>query len=349
MKSPCSLLLATLFSVGCSQSPPEATASRPPNIVLILADDLGWSDVSFNGGEIATPNIDRIANENVRLDRFYVAPICTPTRTGLMTGHYPIRYGMMRGVVMAYHDFGLDPGATLLPQALARAGYEHRAIFGKWHLGHSRLEYRPLQRGFTRHVGLLTEGVDYFTHERAGEVDWWHDHESVDEPGYTTDLISQHAERFVREHAGDEAPFFMYVPYNAPHSPFQAKDEHLPKYAHLEGIPVEAVTGPGVPQDKWLWYAGHATRPERLADFDLRQENRRITGAMVHSLDEGVGKILDALDETGIADNTLVWFLSDNGGDTGMGENRPFRGSKGNVFEGGIRVTAAARWPAGSR
>ena len=151
-----SLVLSAALSLGCSA--PQEPAPLP-NIVLILADDLGWKDVSFNGGVIATPNIDRIANEGVQLERFYVAPICSPTRSGLMTGRHPIRYGMMRGVVMSYHDFGLDPGETIIPQALAEAGYEHRGVFGKWHLGHAKPEYRPLQRGYTRFVGFLTEAL----------------------------------------------------------------------------------------------------------------------------------------------------------------------------------------------
>ena len=337
-------VLVAALALACSA---QEDPIQSPNIVLILADDLGWQDVSFHGGAIDTPNIDRIANEGVELERFYVAPICAPTRTGLMTGRHPIRYGMMRGVVMAYHDFGLDPEATIIPQALAEAGYEHRGIFGKWHLGHARQEFRPLQRGFTRFVGLLTEAFDYFTHERYGEVDWWHDDESVDEAGYSTDLISKHAVEFVKQHAGGDSPFFMYVPYNAPHSPFQAKEEHLPRYADLEGVPVEAVVGEGVGPEKYEWFGGHAMSRARLEDVEGRLKNRQITGAMIHSLDEGVGDILDALDEAGVANNTLVWFLSDNGGDTGIGENRPFRGSKGNLFEGGIRVTAAARWPNG--
>ena len=339
-----SLAISVTAGQGCSG---RQTPAPLPNIVLIVADDLGWRDVSFNGGVIATPNIDRIANEGVQLDRFYVAPICSPTRTGLMTGRHPIRYGMMRGVVMSYHDFGLDPGATIIPQALADAGYQHRGIFGKWHLGHARPEFRPLQRGYTRFVGHVTEAFDYFSHERYEEIDWWHDDESVDEPGYSTDLISEHAVRFVKDHAGGDSPFFMYVPYNAPHSPYQAKDEHLPRYAGLEGIPVEAVVGKGVPPEKYEWFGGHAMNRTRLEDVAGRLNNRRITGAMVHSLDEGIGRILDALDETGVAGNTLVWFLSDNGGAAGIGDNRPFRGSKGNVFEGGIRVAAAARWPSG--
>ena len=343
------LLTTVIVLVGCASGEEVGApqAERPPNVVLIVADDLGWRDVSFNGGDIATPNIDRIAAEGVKLDRFYVAPICSPTRAGLMTGRHPIRYGMMRGVVMDYHDYGLDPEATLIPQVLAEAGYEQRGLVGKWHLGLSRREYHPLERGFTRFVGHLGWGFDYFTHDRYGEVDWFHDDESVDEPGYSTDLISEHAVRFVREHAGADAPFLLMVPYNAPHSPFQAKEEDLPLYADLEPVPIEAVVGAGMPPEKYEWFGGHAMGRARLEDVEGRLRNRRIAGAMVHAMDVGIGRILDALDEAGVADDTLVWFFSDNGGDTGIGENRPFRGSKGNVFEGGIRVAAAARWPAG--
>ena len=223
--------------------PRLASASQPPNIIVIVADDLGWRDVSFNGGDVATPNIDRIANEGARLNRFYVAPVCAPTRTGLMTGHYPIRYGMMRGVVMGHHDFGLDPKATIIPQVLETAGYKHRGIFGKWHLGVSRAEYRPMQRGFTEFIGHIGSHIDYFTHKSYGEVDWFEGNEPSDEPGYSTDLIAQHAADFVQEHAGSDSPFFLYVPFNAPHSPFQAKDEDLPRYAHLEAISIETELG----------------------------------------------------------------------------------------------------------
>ena len=322
-----------------------------PNIVLILVDDMGWKDVSFNGGVIKTPNIDRIANEGVRLNRFYTAPVCAPTRAGLMTGRYPIHYGFMRGVLMAWHDFELDPNAVIMPQVLAKAGYNHRGIFGKWHLGMRRRAEHPMERGFTRFVGHLSAQIDYFSHTLLGRegahVDWLHDFESVDEEGYSTDLISDHAVQFVNDHANDDKPFFLYVPYNAPHAPFQAKEEHLPLYEHLEGIPVDSVVGRGVDPDQYEWFAGHAIFGQRLVDTAQCLADRRITGAMDHALDQGIGRILDALDKTGISDNTLVWFMSDNGGNPMNGDNRPFRGAKGNVFEGGIRVAAAARWPAG--
>ncbi len=332
------------FSILVCAAAGFAAENTKPNVILVLADDLGWKDVSFNGGVIKTPNIDRIAHEGVRLNRFYVAPVCTPTRAGLMTGRYPIRFGLMRGVVMGYHGFGLDPAETIIPQVMAVGGYEHRGIFGKWHLGHAKLAYHPLHRGYTRFAGHLNAAIDYFTHKWLGEVDWWDDFEPSDEQGYSTDLITKHAVQFLREHGDGDAPFFIYVPYNAPHAPFQAKDVDISMYGDIEGVPVESVIGKGYGPDEYDWIGGHATSRRKLENVESRLNDRRITGAMIHTLDQGVGQILDTLDELGVSDKTLVWFVSDNGGDSAIGDNRPYRGAKGSVFEGGIRVAAAARW-----
>lgn len=320
-----------ILLAACAAPPPPEPGL--PHIVLIVPDDLGRHDVSFHGGEIATPNIDRIAAEGVLIERFYTAPICSPTRAGLMTGRYPIRYGLMRDVISPWQDFGLDTAEVTLPEVLARAGYEHRAVFGKWHLGHISRKYHPLRRGFTEFVGHNTS-IDYFTKERFGERDWFHGYEPASEEGYVTDLVAEHAVRFIDRHAGGEAPFFLYVPFNAAHSPLQAKEEDLPRYADLEA-----------PQPPRGWEEITAGYP--LAPEERRRESRRVHAAMVHSLDEGVGRILRALDERGIAENTLVLFFSDNGGGLGTGDNGPYRGAKSTVFEGGTRVAAAARWPAG--
>ena len=336
------VLAACLIACGRS-APPANTASSDttpgnsslPNIVLIVADDLGRHDVSFEGVDIATPNIDRIADEGVTLDRFYAAPVCSPTRAGLMTGRYPIRFGLMRAVILPWRDYGLDVTEVTLPEVLAKAGYEHRGIFGKWHLGHFEKRWHPLRRGFTEFVGHLNGGIEYFTHEREGELDWMHDYETVDEEGYTTDLTAEYAVRFIDAHAGDAAPFLSYVPFNAPHGPVEAKDEDMPLYADLPAL--EPPRG---------WEESTAGRP--LADADSRRETRRIIAAMVHALDVGVGRILQALEDNGIARDTLVLFFSDNGGSVGVSDNGPFRGAKGSVFEGGIRVAAAARWPGGN-
>ncbi|MCE2560018.1 MAG: sulfatase-like hydrolase/transferase [Acidobacteria bacterium] len=228
-------MASAAFAMAACGAPAPPPETRLPNIVLIVPDDLGRHDVSFHGGEIATPNIDRIAAEGVLIERFYTAPICSPTRAGLLTGRYPIRYGLMRNVISPWQDFGLNTEEVTLPEVLARAGYEHRGVFGKWHLGHISRKYHPLRRGFTESVGHNTS-IDYFTKERFGERDWFHGYEPASEEGYVTDLVAGHAVRFIDRHAGGETPFFLYVPFNAAHSPLQAKEEDLPLYADLEAI-----------------------------------------------------------------------------------------------------------------
>lgn len=337
MRAPVSTIgIALACAVGLAACTPGDPGNGLPNIVIVVADDLGRRDVSFHGGELATPNIDRIAREGVALERFYSAPVCSPTRAGLLTGRYPIRYGLMRSVIPPWRDYGLDTDEVLLPELLAEAGYADRGIFGKWHLGHTSVRFHPLRRGFTEFVGHYNGGIDYFVHERERERDWQHGYTSVEEHGYSTDLLTDHAVDFIARHAGRGAPFLLYVPYNAVHSPWQAREDILPRYAHLPGI--DLPRGAEESNEDILAYVG---------DADGRREKRRITAAMGESLDTGVGRILDALDEHGIADNTFLLFFSDNGGVVGVSDNTPFRGAKASVYEGGIRVAAAARWPAG--
>lgn len=324
-------ILALLCAAGCSTGGgPHPQQQAKPNIVILLADDLGWTDVGFHGGGIATPHIDRIAAEGVELNRYYVAPVCSPTRAGLMTGRYPIRFGAMRAVYPPWRAGGMDTSEVTMADVLAKAGYAHRGIFGKWHLGHGGLEYHPLRRGFTEFYGHYNGAIDFFTHEREGELDWHDGYESSYDQGYTTDLIADAAVRFIETHAADDSPFLCYVPFNAVHSPFQAKEEHLPLYADLAAA-------------RGNWAGALEVNP--TAGAKQRLANRRILGAMTHALDESVGRILEALDKAGIADSTFVLFSSDNGGVGGIGENAPLRGAKASVFEGGIRVAAAARWP----
>ena len=306
-----------------------ATAGERPNVVILVADDLGWGDVSFHGSPIKTPNLDRLTAEGVELSRFYVCPVCSPTRAGLMTGRYPIRFGLMRAVVPPWREGGLDTREVTLPEVLARAGYEHRGIFGKWHLGHSDVKYHPLRRGFTEFVGHYNGAIDYFTHEREGELDWHRNYDTSYDRGYSTDLIAEAAAAFIRRHAADDSPFLCYVPFNAPHTPLQAKAEDLKAYEHLAG------DAPAAKKRKSKVAGGSAPAASP----------RQTLAAMISSLDQGIGRILQTLDEKGIADNTLVWFFSDNGG-VGAGDNRPLRAGKATVFEGGIRVAAALRWPA---
>ncbi|MBI1356492.1 MAG: sulfatase-like hydrolase/transferase [Acidobacteria bacterium] len=286
-----------------------AALAAPPNIVLIVSDDQGWNDVSFHGGEIRTPNIDRIAREGVQLDRFYVCPVCSPTRAGMLTGRYPIRFGMQRAVCRPFLDVGLPPEEITIPEMLAQAGYRARAAIGKWHVGHAFERFHPLNQGFTFFYGHYNGNIDYFTHERDGELDWHRNLLSSHDEGYSTDLIADEAVRFIQNRKG-VGPFFLYVPFNAPHEPLQVPDKWLDGYANI-------------------------------ADKD-----RRTYAAMVAAMDAGVGRILDTLDKSGLAANTLVWFTSDNGG-ARNGDNTPLRAGKGTLYEGGIRVAAAVRWPAG--
>ncbi|MBE0540272.1 MAG: sulfatase-like hydrolase/transferase [Verrucomicrobia bacterium] len=290
----------------------RADVPDKPNLLVIVADDLGYADVGFNGGTtVSTPNLDRLAATGVRLTDFRAAPMCSPTRAGLLTGRWPLRFGIMRAVVPPWSRHGLPPEENTLPELLAPAGYEQRGIVGKWHLGHARREFLPLNHGFTRFYGHYNGAIDYFTHEREGERDWHHDDRAVREEGYATDLLGAEAVRFVRE-APAGKPWFLYLPFNAPHSPFQAKPEDLQKYAHL------------------------------------KQPNRRAYAAMVDCLDQAIGRVLAAVESRADATNTLVLFFSDNGGIPRVGSsNHPWRGAKLTVYEGGTRVCAAIRWLAG--
>lgn len=296
-----------------------------PNIIIILADDLGWGDVGYHGSEIRTPNIDKLAQEGIELDRYYVAPICSPTRAGLLTGQYPDRFGLRKVVVRPWFDFGLDSSQKILPEMLAEAGYEHRAIIGKWHLGHSKPEYHPLRRGFTHFYGHFNGAIDYFSHKREGEPDWHRDYEVSHDKGYTTDLITEEAVKSLKQYAKYDNPFFLYVAYNAPHTPFQAQKKYLKMYGAKDNI---------------------------LKDVKNRKEKaRKIFSAMVTNMDDGIGEILKTLDELGISENTLVLFHSDNGGlidgEWGAASNGSLRGEKLQEWEGGVRVPAIVKWPIG--
>ncbi len=298
--------LSTVAMPGCSKK-----RAKLPNIVIILADDLGWGDVGYHGSHIATPNIDRLAREGVRLENFHACPLCSPTRAGLLTGRWPIRYGMGESVITPWRKHGLPLTERTLADLAADAGYERRGIIGKWHLGHYKRAFLPLNRGFTYFYGHYNGALDYFTHVREGELDWHRDFETCRDEGYTTDLIGREAARFIEECPGGR-PFFLYVAFNAPHLPLQAKEEDIAKYSHIQ------------------------------------DEKKRTYAAMVDSLDQAMGKILAAIDTKGVTDDTFLLFFSDNGA-ISYGDNGPWRSGKGSVYEGGIRVPAVVRWPAGLR
>ncbi len=282
-------------------------AAERPHIVLMLADDLGWGDVGYNGSRIATPHIDSLAKRGVRLGQFYAQPVCSPTRGALMTGRYPMRLGLQCGVVRPWARHGLPLDERTLPEALAAAGYA-TAIVGKWHLGHVSADYLPTRRGFDLQYGHYNGALDYFTHIRDGGHDWHQNDKTNHDKGYSTDLIGEHAARIIAEH-DKSRPLFLYVPFNAPHTPLQAPEKYIRRFA------------------------------------DMKDERRRTFAAMVNCMDVAVGRITKALEENDYpADNTLIFFCSDNGGIRRLGSNRELRAGKGTLYEGGVRVPAVAVW-----
>ena len=296
-------------------------AADRPNIVYILADDFGWKDVGFHGSDIKTPNIDRLAAAGARLEQFYVQPMCTPTRAALMTGRYPLRYGLQTLVIPSAGMYGLATDEWLMPQALKDAGYE-TAIVGKWHLGHAKPEYWPRQRGFDYQYGPLLGEIDYFTQEAHGRRDWYRNNKPVKEKGYVTTLLGADAVKLIGAHDPSK-PLFLYLAFTAPHAPYQAPKEYLDQYA--------SITDPA----------------------------RRAYAAMATAMDDQIGRVLDALEKRKMRENTLVVFHSDNGGPRSAkftGEmdmtkfkipcdNGSYRDGKGTLYEGGTRVVALANWP----
>lgn len=308
----------------------------PPGILHIVVDDLGWNDVGFHGSEIPTPVIDELAAESVVLNRFYVSPICSPTRAGLLTGRYPFRYGIWNSVVSPSRRHGLPPEETTTPELLADLGYQDRVLLGKWHLGLASTRFHPLRHGFTQFYGHYNGALDYFTQQRMGQRDWHRDYEASSDTGYTTDLIADEAVRFIQQRSSGQ-PFYLVVCFNAPHSPLQATDDALASAGFNPQRPLAANTD------------------QRLADregtptYGLRgrgNTTRQTFSAMVRSLDQAIGRILTALQQQHLAEDTLLVFHSDNGGvPEHGGSNQPLRGNKFTCWEGGVRVVAMVRWP----
>lgn len=295
-------------------APAPAAARDQPNIVIVLADDLGWNDVGFHGGAVSTPVLDALAEEGVRLTNMFVTPQCTPTRAALLTGQHPHRFGFSGQVVTAASEAGLPPELTTIAEYLRDQGY-FTSILGKWHLGHAYVAHLPLSHGFDHHYGHYQGHIDFFEHTHRGVRDWHRDGVPVIEEGHATELLAEEAERLIREH--DFArPLFLYAAFSAPHSPHQAPPEDVARFAQIED-PV-----------------------------------RRRFVAQVYGLDRSVGRIAAALEARGEWERTFFVFLSDNGGATTRsferGDNRPLRGQKGTLYNGGIRVPAVLSYPAGA-
>ena len=309
------LLISASFLLNC-QADCSSTIAEKPNIVMIVADDLGWNDVSFHGScQIPTPNIDNLAVNGVILNDYYVAPICSPSRSAIMTGKYPIHTGMQTSTVFAPNAWGLSPSEVLLPQYLKQQGYKTHAV-GKWHLGMFSPDYLPHNRGFDSFYGYYLGKSDYWDHSDL-ETFWGLDLHDNGKPvvtqwgNYSTEMYTAIGIERIRNHNKSE-PLFLYLAYQAVHS------------ANRPADPIQA-------PDYWLKKFSH-----------IKDEGRRKYAAVTAALDDGVGKVYQALSDAGILGNTIIVFTTDNGGpangfDFNYASNYPLRGVKAHLWEGGVR------------
>ena len=334
-------LISTLFCCLLLQqfSNAQILDSLPsPNVILIVIDDLGWKDVGYHGSEIKTPTIDRLAKEGVELNRFYVHPTCSPTRSSLMTGKAALRLGFLNPMGKNYKK-GLPLSEKIMPQYFKEKGYQTNLV-GKWHLGRFTKDYWPQNRGFDHFYGYLTGGIGHYDHVHGGGYDWQRNGETIREEGYSTHLLTAEAVKLIKEKPNSK-PLFLEVCYAAPHMPNEAP-------------------------------------PAAVAEYQsLPDSNRQLHAAMVTEVDKGIQQIYETLEQEGLLDNSIIWFTSDNGGlnssavaknikdgiekmtnifgtplpiefleffrdniFNGASDNAPLRAGKGAVYEGGVRVPA---------
>lgn len=312
MRNYCLILLALGLAACGGEPQAEPEPQRPPNIVIILADDLGYGDLGVTGAEdIHTPHLDALAADGVRFTQAYSnAPVCSPTRAALLTGMYQQRTGIDRVIYVSEREIGLDSSVRLLPSYLSEAGYVS-GIFGKWHLGYPKEQF-PTRFGFDAFVGFVAGNIDYFAHtDRLDNPDLWNGEEPITDERYMTEIIAEEAIEFIDRHK--DRPFLLYLPFNAPHDPFQ---------------------GPG---DK------DSAGDQELTRKTYRTREKYVE--MVESLDAQIGEVIGHLKKQLLDEQTAIFFMSDNGGLPIVARNAPYSGFKTELWEGGIHSTLLARYP----
>jgi len=306
------IAIILIMTLSCTDEGRETT----PNIIIILADDLGYGGIGcYGNNEINTPNLDLLASKGIKFIDFHSnGPVCTPTRAALLTGKYQQKSGLegvlyVRGTT---RETGLDTAEITIADLLNSEGYE-TAIMGKWHLGYNE-KYNPVYNGFSEFYGYRSGNIDYHSHfDNSGIYDWYHNLNIFKEQGYVTDLITRHSVDFIERNQGK--PFFLFISHEAPHVPFQGRNDSAYRFP-----------------DKEFTYYGPVN------------DRKRAYKEMVEVLDEGVGTVMEALRNADLFDNTFIFFLSDNGGLQDYGHNGNLHGAKTELYEGGHRVPAIACW-----